>query len=415
MSIVDYAKEKYSGTGADADKALKALEKISISLHCWQGDDVGGFENPDGDLSGGIQATGNFPGKARTIDELKKDLEKVYSLLPGKHRLSLHAIYGDFSEKKADRNQIEVSHFQTWIDWARENGLGLDFNATLFSHPLSDSGFTLSDRSKSVRDFWIEHCIRVRKIGEESGRQLGTPSVHNLWIPDGSKDFPADRMGYRTRLKESLDEIYKIELDEKYMRDAVESKLFGIGSETFTVGSHEFYMGYALTRKKILCLDMGHFHPTELIADKISSVFQFQNELLLHVSRPVRWDSDHVVVLNDDLYALALELVRSGKIMNTYIGLDFFDASINRIGAWTIGTRSTLKAILFALLEPTEQLIEMEKEGNLFGRLALLEQLKTMPFGIIWDEYCEHNNVPKDSELSKIIMDYEKNELSKRD
>lgn len=414
-NVYEYAKEQYAEIGVDVKAVVEKLKEISLSIHCWQGDDVGGFETADAELSGGgIQVTGNYPGKAGNPDELKKDLEKMYSLLPGKHRLNLHAIYGDFQGKKVDRDEIGPEHFKTWADWAKEQKIKLDFNGTFFSHPMADSGFTLSSKDEKVREFWIEHANRSREITAFFGKEQGSPSVHNLWIPDGTKDNVVDRMGHRTILKNSLDTIYNLKLDEKHMRDAVECKLFGIGSESFVVGSHEFYMGYALSREKLLCLDLGHFHPTESIADKISSVYQYLDEILLHVSRPVRWDSDHVVTLNDDIYALMQELVRSGKINNTYIGLDFFDGTLNRIGAWAVGARASLKGILYALLEPYSQLKAYEEEGNNFGRLALLEEMKTKPFGIIWDEYCREMGTLTDREMIGDILNYEKTELAGR-
>ncbi|OQY30879.1 MAG: L-rhamnose isomerase [Spirochaetaceae bacterium 4572_59] len=414
-NMYEYAKEQYAEIGVDVESALEKLKKISLSVHCWQGDDVGGFETPDSTLSGGgIQVTGNYPGKASNPDELKKDLKKMYSLLPGKHRLNLHAIYGDFQGKKVDRNEIEVKHFQSWADWGRENKIKLDFNGTFFSHPMADSGFTLSSKDKSIREFWIEHADRAREITAFFGKEQGSPSVHNLWIPDGAKDNVVCRMDHRTILKESLDKIYSHEFNDKEIRDAVECKLFGIGSESYVVGSHEFYMGYALSRNKLLCLDMGHFHPTESVADKISSVYQYLDEILLHVSRPVRWDSDHVVTLGDEIHALMQELVRSGKIDNTYIGLDFFDGTLNRIGAWAVGARASLKGILYALLEPYSRLKSFEEEGNNFGRLALLEESKTKPFGIIWDHYCREAGTITDRELIDNVMAYEKVELSGR-
>jgi L-rhamnose isomerase len=413
--IYEYARDQYGEIGVDVDSALEKLKSISLSVHCWQGDDVGGFETPDAQLSGGgIQVTGNYPGKSRNPDELKKDLEKMYSLLPGKHRLNLHAIYGDFKGGKVDRNQIEPKHFQSWADWGRDRGIKLDFNASCFSHSMADSGFTLSSKDTNVRDFWIDHVKRAREITAFLGKEQGSPSVHNLWIPDGAKDSVVCRMEHRTILKESLDEIYQVKLNEKEIRDSVECKLFGIGSEAFVVGSHEFYMGYALTRNKLLCLDLGHFHPTESIADKISSVYQYLDEILLHVSRPVRWDSDHVVTLNDDIYTLMQELVRSGKISKTYIGLDFFDGTLNRIGAWAVGARATLKGILFALLEPYAQLKSYEEEGDYFSRLALLEESKTKPFGIIWDEYCRVSGTVSDRDLISQVHDYEKSVLAGR-
>ena len=369
----EIAKQRYAEIGVDSDKAMEKLKKIAISLHCWQGDDVGGFETAGAELSGGgIQATGNYPGKARTIDELRSDIEKALSMIPGNHRLNLHACYLDNGGKFVDRNEITVKHFQSWIDWARTNQLGMDFNPTYFSHEKADDGFTLSHSDKGIRDFWIEHGIACRKIGAEMGKQLGSTTVTNVWVPDGYKDIPVDRLSPRERLAESLDKIFAEKIDPATHLDAVESKLFGIGAESYTVGSHEFYMGYAVSRQKLLCLDAGHFHPTEVISDKISAVLMFVPELLLHVSRPVRWDSDHVVILNDELCAIAQELIRGGKINKVHIGLDFFDASINRIAAWIIGTRCMIKALLMALLEPIKSLREMETGGDFTSRLAML-------------------------------------------
>ena len=369
------AKERYAALGVDADAAMGTLARVSISLHCWQGDDVGGFEDPDAELGGGIAATGNYPGKARTADELRGDLDLAYSLIPGTHRLNLHAIYGE-PKSKVERNALQPAHFAAWVDWAKENGHGIDFNPTCFSHPLAESGFTLSSYDEGVRQFWIEHCIACRKIGAHFGRELGTPCVTNIWIPDGYKDIPADRKTPRLLLKDSLDKVLAEKLDPKYNLDSVECKLFGLGSESYVVGSHEFYMGYAVAHQVLLCLDSGHFHPTEVISDKISSILAFLPEILLHVSRGVRWDSDHVVILSDELQAIAQEIVRGGYLDRVHIGLDYFDASINRVAAWVIGTRNALKALLMALLEPTDQLRELEIAGDFTGRLALMEELK---------------------------------------
>ncbi|MBN1972213.1 MAG: L-rhamnose isomerase [Sedimentisphaerales bacterium] len=413
--MYEKARECYAELDVDTDKAIKQLSDIAISLHCWQGDDVGGFETAGAELSGGgIQATGNYPGKARTIEELRGDIEKALSLIPGKHRLNLHACYLDNGGKFVDRNEITVEHFQSWIDWAKENGLGMDFNPTYFSHRKAADGFTLSHIDKGIRNFWIEHGIACRKIGAAIGKQLGSPAVTNVWIPDGYKDIPADRWSPRKRLIESLDKIFSEKLNPKFNLDAVESKLFGIGAESYTVGSHEFYMGYAVSRQKLLCLDAGHFHPTEVISDKISSVLMFVPELLLHVSRPVRWDSDHVVILNDELYSIAREAVRSGKLDKIHIGLDFFDASINRIAAWVIGTRNMIKALLFAMLEPADMLDKFENDGDYTSRLAVLEDIKTLPFGTIWEYYCKKSGVPADTLWLKEIKKYEKNVLGKR-
>lgn len=411
----EIARERYAALGVDTEKAMDSLAKISLSLHCWQGDDVGGFERPAAARSGaGFQVTGNHPGKARTVDELRSDLEKAYSLIPGHHRLNLHAMYGEFGSTSVDRDQISPDHFKGWIDWAKEKNLKLDFNATCFSHPKADSGFTLSSRHKAIREFWINHVKRCREISAVMGRKLQSPCIHNLWIPDGSKDMPTDRWVRRALLAESLDAIYERGYKPVEMKDSLESKLFGIGSEAFVVGSHEFYFGYALARKKMLCLDMGHFHPTESVADKVSAILQFFDELLLHVSRGVRWDSDHVVILNDDMQALAQEIVRSSALGRVHLALDFFDGSINRVGAWVIGARSTLKALLGALLEPTEKLRGFEREGNYFARLALLEEAKSLPAGSVWDYFCVKMSVPPAEDWINSVDRYEKETLSKR-
>ena len=407
------AEERYAALGVDVGHALKTLAQIPISLHCWQGDDVGGFENFGGTLGGGLVATGNHPGKARTPEELRADLEKTYSLIPGKHRLNLHAFYGEFGGKKVDRDEIEPKHFKNWIAWAKQNGLGLDFNPTCFSHPKAADGATLSHADKDIRKFWIEHCIRSREIGAAMGKALGKTCVTNVWIPDGMKDTPADRNGPRARLAESLDAIFKKAISPKLNLDAVEPKLFGIGSESFVVGSHEFYLGYAVSRKKLLCLDAGHYHPTEGIADKISSVMQYLPEILLHVSRGVRWDSDHVVILNDDLLAIAREIVANGFEKRVLIGLDYFDASINRVAAWTIGTRNMLRALLIALLE-TPLIRTAEAAGDFTTRLALQEEAKSLPFGAVWDFYCESQGVPVGDHWLAEVKSYEKTVLSKR-
>lgn len=410
-----HAKEQYAAFGINTDEALQKLDKIQISLHCWQTDDVGGFETPDAELSGGgIQVTGNYPGKARTIEQLKKDIEKVMDLLPGKQRLNLHAIYGDFKGEKVDRDQITVKHFQSWIDWAKKQGIGLDFNPTCFSHPYAEDGFTLSSKNEKIRKFWVEHVKRTRKIAAEMGKQLGTPSVNNIWVPDGCKEVPVDRNIYRSILKKSLDEIFAEEYPKEYLKDAIESKLFGIGSEAMVVGSHEFYMGYAITRKKIITLDNGHFHPTEQVGDKISSLLQFVDELLLHVSRGVRWDSDHVAIFNDEIQLIAQETVRAKALDRVNISLDYFDGSLNRIGAYVIGARTVQLAFLYALLEPTEMIMKSEDEGKNFERLALMEVLKTKPFGAVYDYYCSNNNVPVGEDYISEIQKYEVDVLSKR-
>ncbi|MFC1761298.1 L-rhamnose isomerase [Planctomycetota bacterium] len=410
------AKEVYAAMGVNTDRALRAVAKVPISMHCWQGDDVGGYETVGAELSGGgIQATGNYPGKARTIDELRGDIETAMSLIPGRHRLNLHACYLDNRGTFVDRNEITPRHFKSWIDWAKANKIGMDFNPTFFSHPKAADGFTLSHPDKGIRNFWIEHGIACRKIGAAMGRALGTPTVTNVWIPDGMKDIPVDRFGPRERLTDSLDKIFADKINPKFNLDAVECKLFGIGAESYTVGSHEFYMGYAVSRQKLLCLDAGHFHPTEVISDKISCALKFCPELLLHVSRPVRWDSDHVVILNDELYAIAQELVRSGQLNRVHIGLDFFDASINRVAAWVIGSRNMIKALLYAFLEPTKNLIKMEKRMHYTERLALMEELKTMPFGAVWDYYCLTKGVPVGTAWIEAVQTYEKDVLSTRD
>jgi L-rhamnose isomerase len=409
------AKDQYAAIGVDTDEALERLKTIPISIHCWQGDDVGGFEHVGGSqLSGGIQATGNYPGKATTIDQLRTDIEKSLSLIPGSHRLNLHASYLDNGGKFVDRDQVGPEHFQSWIDWAKGKLHGLDFNATYFSHEKAADGFTLSHPDKSIRDFWIEHGKLSRKIGAEMGAQLGTATVTNFWIPDGYKDIPVDRTGPRKRLEDSLDKIFAEDIDPKLHLDAVESKLFGIGAESYTVGSHEFYLGYAVSRQKLLCLDAGHFHPTEVVSDKISSVLSFLDEILLHVSRGVRWDSDHVVILSDELRAIAEEIIRGNYLQRVHIGLDFFDASINRLAAWVIGTRCVLKALLIALLEPTDKLRQMESAGNYTSRLAMLEELKTLPFGSVWDYYCLKADVPVGPAWLQTVKDYEAKVLSQR-
>ena len=390
----EQAKEKYANLGVDADSVVEDLGRVAISLHCWQGDDVGGFESSEGLSGGGIQATGNYPGKARTADELRADLDKAMSLIPGKHRLNLHALYAETGGKRVERDQLQPEHFANWIGWAKSKKIALDFNPSYFSHPKAADGFTLSSRDEGIRKFWVDHGIACRRIGEAFGRELGTACVTNVWIPDGYKDIPIDRKTPREILKKSLDEVFAQNIDPRFNLDAVEGKLFGIGSESYVVGSHDFYLGYAVQNKKLLCLDSGHFHPTETIADKISSVLTYLDEILLHVSRSVRWDSDHVVVLSDDLRAIAEEIVRGGYMDRVHIGLDFFDASINRVAAWVIGTRCMSKALLIAMLEPTSKLREAEAAGDFTFRLAMLEELKTMPFGAVWDYYCLKQGVP---------------------
>jgi len=410
----EIARQVYGAMGVDTEAAMRRLEGIAVSLHCWQGDDVGGFENPEAGLDGGLAVTGNYPGKARTVEELRADADKALSLIPGVHRFNLHAIYAETGGQRVERNALEPEHFAGWIDWARQRGMGLDFNPTFFSHPLAASGRTLSSADEGVRRFWVEHGIACRRIGAAMGRALGTPTVTNVWIPDGSKDVPVDRRGPREILVRSLDEMFAESLDAAHNRDAVESKLFGIGAESYTVGSHEFYLGYAVSRGKLLCLDTGHFHPTEVVSDKISAVLMFVEELLLHVSRPVRWDSDHVVILDDELRAIAQQLVRGGYLERVHIGLDFFDASINRVAAWVIGTRCMLKALLAALLEPVDRLMAMEQAGDLTGRLALVEELKTLPLGAVWDYYCLRQGVPAGPAWLEEVRGYERDVLSRR-
>ena len=407
------AREQYAQLGVDVDAAILALSRIPISLHCWQGDDVTGFEEQFGPPGGGLAVTGNHPGRARTPEELRADLDAALAMIPGRHRVNLHALYGEFGGRRVDRNAIGPEHFHNWIEWARERGLGLDFNPTCFAHPKAADGFTLSHRDAGIRDFWIEHCRRAREIGAAFGAALGTPCVTNVWIPDGFKDTPADRAGPRERLAAALDQVFAKPLPPAHNLDAVEPKLFGIGSESCTVGSAEFYLGYCISRKKLLCLDAGHFHPTESIADKISSVMLYLPEILLHVSRGVRWDSDHVVTLTDDLLAIAREIIAVGNPSRVHIGLDYFDASINRIAAWTIGTRNMLKALLVALLEPPA-IREAEAVGDTTARLVLQEEAKGLPFAAVWDHYCEMQGVPVGAEWLEPIQHYEREVTGKR-
>jgi L-rhamnose isomerase len=408
------AKARYAELGVDVEAAMKRLSTVAISLHCWQGDDVGGFENAGQELGGGLAVTGNYPGKARTPDQLRADIDKVLSLLPGKHRLNLHACYAETGGKKVERNEMGPEHFKNWLGWAKDRGIGLDFNPTFFAHPKAADGWTLTHRDSGIRKFWIEHGIACRKIGASFGKALGTPTVTNVWIPDGMKDSPADRLGPRQRLTKSLDEIFKEKIDPKIHLDAVEPKLFGIGSESYVVGSHEFYLGYAASRGIVMCLDAGHYHPTEGIADKISSVLLYVKELLLHVSRGVRWDSDHVVVLSDELRAIGEELVRNDLLSRTHIGLDYFDASINRVAAWVIGARCMLKSLLIAMLEPTAKLRQFEADGDFTSRLALMEECKTLPAGAVWDYYCRKSEVPVAEAWLADVKEYEAKVLSKR-
>ncbi|MDF2567762.1 MAG: L-rhamnose isomerase [Oscillospiraceae bacterium] len=408
------AKSAYAELGIDTDAVMERLKKIKISLHCWQGDDVSGFLFKDNELSGGIQVTGNYPGKASTPEQLRQDIEKALSMIPGKHKINLHAIYAD-TDEKVDLNELEPKHFERWVDWAKQNGLGLDFNPTCFSHPMADSGFTISSPDPEIRAFWIEHCKRSRKIGEYFGKELEQKCVTNFWFPDGYKDIPVDRQSPRIRMKTALDEVFSQEINEQYHLDAIESKVFGIGTESYVVGSNEFCLGYAVKNNKSVCLDAGHFHPTEVISDKISPVLMFTNELLLHVSRPVRWDSDHVVILDDELSQIAHSLIRTNLIEKTHIGLDFFDGSINRVAAWVIGTRNMIKALLVAMLEPTEMLNQFELEKDYTSRLAMLEELKSYPFSAVWDYYCETMGVAQKQEWLLEVKKYEQEVLLKRE
>lgn len=407
----EIAKERYAAIGVDVDEALKKLDKISISIHCWQADDVNGFENLGNLGGGGIQATGNYPGKSRNIDELRADISKVLTLVGGNHRLNLHAIYGDFGGKIVDRDQVETSHFKSWMEWAKEANLKLDFNSTSFGHPKSGN-LTLANPDKAIRDFWIEHTKRCRAISEDMGKFQNDPCIMNLWIHDGMKDLTVNRLKYRALLEQSLDDIFAN--DYKNMKDCIESKLFGIALESYTVGSHDFYLAYGSKKQKMVTLDMGHFHLTESVADKISSLLLFTPEIMLHVSRPVRWDSDHVVTLNDDVTELAKEIIRADALDRVHVGLDFFDASINRLGAYVIGIRATQKAFLQALLEPTASLRKYEENEQYFERLALLEEAKSLPWNAVWDYYCLKSNVAVGEDYIGEIQQYEKDVTSKR-
>ncbi len=408
------AKAQYAELGVDTDAAIASLAKIPISIHCWQADDVGGFESAGDAPGGGLAVTGNYPGKARTPAQLRSDFEKAVSLIPGKHRINLHALYGEFNGKRVDRNAISVEQFTGWIDWAKSIGIGVDFNPSFFSHPLAASGLTLSHHDDAIRKFWVEHGIASRNIAEAIGRALGNPCVNNVWVPDGMKDIPADRKGPRHRLEKSLDAIFARPVAPAHALDAIEGKLFGIGSESYVVGSHEFYYGYAVRKNKLLCLDAGHYHPTESMADKISSVMCSLQEILLHVSRGVRWDSDHVVVLDDALREIAREIVVNGYLSRVHIGLDYFDASINRVAAWVAGVRNMQKALLIALLEPTPMLQQLELAGDYTGRLAMMEELKTLPLGAVWDQFCATHNTPVGPAWLESVRRYEQEVQSKR-
>lgn len=414
LSRYEIAKKDYEKWGINVERALEILKGIKISIHCWQGDDVTGFEFNNQSLSGGIAVTGNYPGKARNAEELRKDLDKALSLIPGKHKINLHAIYAETDGKFVDRDCIEPEHFANWVKWAKEKGLGLDFNPTIFSHENAADNLTLSSPNKEIRDFWIRHAIASRKIGEYFGKELGQTCLTNLWIPDGYKDIPADRLGPRKRLKDSLEEIFSVEIDKKYNLDALESKVFGIGAESYTVGSSEFYINFVNKYNLVPLLDTGHYHPTEVVSDKLSAMTLFNDKVALHVSRPVRWDSDHVVIFDDELKEIAKEIVRNDSLDKVIIGLDYFDASINRIAAWTIGSRNMIKALLFALLIPHDYLRKLQDEGNFTERLALMEEFKIYPLGDIWNYYCVQNNVSVGEDWINEVNLYEEEILKNR-
>ena len=405
------ASERYAAIGVDVEAALKKLAEVRISMHCWQGDDVRGFDAES--LSGGIAATGNYPGRARNADELMADIRKAYSLIPGKHKLNLHASYR-ITDEKVDRDALEPKHFAAWVDFARAEGIGLDFNPTYFSHPKAADNLTLSNPDKGIRDFWIAHGKACRRIADYFGRELGITALNNVWIPDGTKDVPGDRLGPRMRLKESLDAIFAEKFDKSHMADAIEGKVFGIGVESYTVGSHEFYMNYAAKNGLMCLLDTGHYHPTEVVSDKLSSMLIFNENVALHVSRPVRWDSDHVIKLDDELKELATELVRCNALHRVFIGLDFFDASINRIAAWVVGMRNMQKALLYGLLSPNDQLRKWQEAQDYTDLLVGLEEIKTLPFGVIWAEFCRRANVPEDGAWLPEVRRYESDVLAKR-
>ncbi len=409
-----YAKAAYSAFGVDTDAVLEKMKSRRVSLHCWQGDDVKGFEVTAGGAGGGILSTGNYPGAAGNGDELRADYEKALSLIPGKHRINLHAIYAETGGEVVERDRINTQHFRKWIDWAKKMGVGIDFNPTCFGHPMAAEGFTLGSKNEEIRQFWIRHVKACRQIAADIGKELGTPCIMNIWVPDGMKDIPADRLGYRAKMKESLDEIFTVRYDKKYLIDAIESKLFGIGVESYTVGSHEFVMGYGLKNGVTICYDMGHFHLSESIADKLSSTLLFADDILMHASRPVRWDSDHVVILNDDLLAVAQEVKRCDAFDRVHYALDFFDGSINRIIAWVTGTRAALKSMMIALLEPTELILQEEAAGNYGNRLALMEEFKTLPFGAVWDKFCCDMKVPVGADWLRDVKEYEERVLAQR-
>lgn len=410
----EVAKEMYAGLGVDTDQALETLKNIPISMHCWQGDDVTGFDH-DGPLTGGIQATGDYPGKARTPEELMADIDKVLSFVPGKHKLNLHANYAIFEEGEfADRDKLELKHFKKWVEFAKERGLGLDFNPTYFSHDKVKDGLTLSSPDEEIRRFWINHgkaCIRISQYFAE---ELGQPCVMNIWIPDGYKDIPADRLGPRARFKDSLDQILSIDYDREKVLVCLESKVFGIGMESYTVGSSEFTMNYAAKNGILSLMDNGHYHPTEVVSDKIPSLLLFSDKIALHVTRPVRWDSDHVVLFDDETREIAKEIVRNDALDRVLLALDFFDASINRISAWTVGMRNMQKALLYALLLPNRQMKEMQDQNRFTELMVLQEEIKTYPFGAVWDYFCESQGVPVREEWFKKVQKYENDVLSLR-
>ena len=411
-SRYEYAKQKYAEIGIDTEDVLKKLAELPISLHCWQGDDVSGFEDT-GSLSGGIMATGNYPGKARNPMELMQDIEEVLSFLPGKYKLNLHAIYA-ISDIPVERNKLEPKHFEKWVEFAKKHNLGLDINPTLFSHPLAADSLTLSNPDEKIRRFWIDHCKAVRKIGAYFGKELGIPCVNNIWIPDGYKEIPADRIGPRRRLKESLDEILSVKYDKEYLIDTVESKVFGIGLEAYTVGSHEFYLNYAAQNDCLCLLDNGHYHPTEMVSDKIPSMLLFADKVALHVTRPIRWDSDHVVIFDDELKEIAKEIVRCDALDKVLIGLDYFDASVNRIAAWVIGARNMRKALLFAMLIPHDEMKKYQDNGDFTKMLAMSEEYKFYPYADVWDEFCAREGVAQGESWLDEVAQYEKNVLLKR-
>lgn len=418
LTVVDKryreAREKYGELGVDTEKALEELQKFQLSLHCWQGDDVQGFEWQEISFEGsGLQVTGHYPGRARNAAELRQDLEKALSLIPGHHRVNLHSIYGEFNGP-VERNEYEPAHFRGWVEWAKALNIKLDFNATCFNHPKAASGLTLSHPRKEIRKFWVEHVKCCRKIAAFFGRELKSYSIHNLWIPDGLKDIPSDRWLYRQLLYDSLEEIFELEFSQTLLKDSLESKLFGLGSEAFVVGSHEFYLAYALKKGKMVCLDLGHFHPTELVADKLSAILQVSSELLLHISRGLRWDSDHVVIGNDELDTLAEEIINSPIPEKIHLALDYFDASMNRVGAWVLGARSTLRSLLRALLLPWERIKQAELAGESLVKLAWRQVARDLPLGAVWDYYCLNHNVPPENMWLAEVKDYEEQVLSQR-